>query len=113
MIPKGFITVQREGTKAIGGQQEPAEKQYEEIRLSPDKFHSILDRTLSFLLLKKDGYKVGEELTLSEYTAVEKTGRRLIVKIRYIWKDWTGLEEDYCIIGIWQVAFLPVATEQL
>ena len=80
-------------------QQGPAEKDHEEVRISPSRYGDIINGALSFLLLKKDGYKVGETLTLAEYTAGQETGEKIYIAITYVWEDWTGLEDDYCIIG--------------
>ena len=80
-------------------QQGPAEKDHEEVRISPSRYGDIINGALSFLLLKKDSYKVGETLTLAEYTAGQETGEKIYIAITYVWEDWTGLEDDYCIIG--------------
>ncbi len=90
-------------------QQGPAEKLHEEIQLSPSRYNEITSGALSFLLLKKDGFKVGEELTLPEYAAGQRTGRTLEIKISYVWEDWTGLDDDYCIIGFQIVSYTPAA----
>lgn len=90
-------------------QQGPTEKQHEEIQLSPSRYNEITSGALSFLLLKKDGFKVGEELTLPEYAAGQRTGRTLEIKISYVWEDWTGLDDDYCIIGFQIMSYTPAA----
>lgn len=90
-------------------QQGPAEKQREEIQLSPSRYNEITSGALSFLLLKKDGFKVGEELTLPEYAAGKRTGRTLEIKVSYVMEDWTGLDDDYCIIGFQIMSYTPAA----
>lgn len=80
-------------------QQGPAGKRHEAITLPPSRYEEITSGALSFLLLKKDGYKVGEELTLPEISQGQQTGRTLEIKICYVWEDWTGLDDDFCIIG--------------
>ena len=80
-------------------QQGPEEKQHEEIRLSTSRYKEITSGALSFLLLKKDGFKVGEEISLPEYAEGQQTGRTLEIKISYVMENWTGLDDDYCIIG--------------
>lgn len=80
-------------------EREPEEKQHGEIRISPDRYEEIVGGKLSFLLLKKDGFRVGEELLLPEYADGQQTGREAVIRISYIWEDWTGLEDNYCIIG--------------
>lgn len=86
---------QREGTV----QQVTEEKRHEAIRLSSSRYEEITSGALSFLLLKRDNFKVGEELTLLEYADGQQTGRAIEIRISYIWEDWTGLDDDYCIIG--------------
>lgn len=88
-------------------QQGPAEKQREEIRLSSSRYKEITSGALSFLLLKKDGFKVGEELSLPEYADGQQTGRTLEIKISYVMEDWTGLDDDYCIIGFQIMSYTP------
>lgn len=75
------------------------EKQHEGIRLSTSRYKEITSGALSFLLLKKDSFKVGEEISLPEYAEGRPTGRTLEIKISYVMEDWTGLDDDYCIIG--------------
>lgn len=90
-------------------QQGPAEKQHEEIWLSHSRYNEITSGVLSFLLLKKDGFKVGEELSLPEYADGQQTGRTLEIKISYVWEDWAGLDDGYCIIGFQVMSYTPAA----
>ena len=80
-------------------QQGPAEKKREKITISPSRYNEIISGALSFMLLKSDGFKVGEELTLPEYAEGRETGKLVYIKICYVMEDWTGLEDGYCIIG--------------
>lgn len=88
-------------------QQLPSDGQQKQrdIRLTPQKYAEITAGKLTFLLLKKDGFKIGEELELGEFTDGKATGRKIDVEIVYIWADWTGLDDDYCIIGFNVMAF--------
>lgn len=88
-------------------QQLPSDGQQKQrdIRLTPQKYAEITAGKLTFLLLKKDGFKIGEELELGEFTDGKATGRKIDVEIVYIWADWTGLDDDYCIIGFNVTAF--------
>ncbi len=90
-------------------QQGPEEKQHEEIRLSPSRYEEITSEALTFMLLKKDGFKVGEELSLPEYKDGQQTGRTLEITISYVLEDWTGLDDDYCIIGFHIMSYTPAA----
>ena len=82
-----------------------AEKPHEEIRLAGSRYEEITSGALSFLLLKKDNYKLGEELTLPEYENGKATGRTIEIKVSYIWEDWTGLDDDYCILGFQLISY--------
>ena len=70
-----------------------------EITLAASKYEEIASETLTFYLLKNEGYRVGHTAIMQEYTAGRKTGREVVAEITYVWEDWTGLEDDYCIIG--------------
>lgn len=76
-----------------------------DIRLSRSQYEEITTGRLTFLLLKKDGFKVGEELELPEYAEGQPTGRKADLEIIYIMDDRTGLDDDYCIIGFNVTAF--------
>lgn len=76
-----------------------AEKKVHEITLATSKYAEIANETLTFYLTKNDGYRVGETVIMQEYTAGRTTGREIVTEITYIWEDWTGLEDGYCIIG--------------
>lgn len=76
-----------------------AEKKVHEITLAASKYNEIANETLTFYLLKNDGYRVGDTAVMQEYTAGRMTGREIVTEITYVWEDWTGLEDDYCIIG--------------
>ena len=81
------------------------EKEGHKITLSGTRYEEITSGKLSFLLLKKDGYKVGEEIELPEIAEGKETGRKIDIEITYVWEDWTGLDDDYCIIGFNVAAF--------
>lgn len=76
-----------------------AEKKVHEITLAASKYAEIASETLTFYLIKNDGYRVGETVIMQEYTAGRTTGREIVTEITYVWEDWTGLEDGYCIIG--------------
>lgn len=76
-----------------------AEKKVHEITLAGLKYNEIANETLTFYLLKNEGYRVGETVIMQEYTAGRTTGREIVTEITYVWEEWTGLEDGYCIIG--------------
>ncbi len=97
----------REQAQEAKMQQLPSdgEEKQHDIRLAASKYDEITSGKLTFLLLKKDGYKVGEEFDLPEYAEGKETGRKIDIEITYVWEDWTGLDDDYCIIGFNVTAF--------
>ena len=83
-----------------------------EIITAAGKCAEIESGKLTFLLLKKDGFKEGEEIWLVEHEDGSATGRKICVIVRYIWQDWTGLDDDYCIIGFKVAGILTEAAEE-
>lgn len=106
-IDRKTATKLRERQQEETMQHIPSEEEQEghKITLSGTRYEEITSGKLSFLLLKKDSYKVGEEITLPEIAKGKETGRKIDIEVTYIWQDWTGLEDDYCIIGFDVVAF--------
>lgn len=82
-----------------------SEQKQRDIRLAGKKYEEITSGQLTFLLLKKDGFKLGEEMELPEYKEGQPTGRKVDIEIIYILEDWTGLDDDYCVIGFNVTAF--------
>ena len=76
-----------------------------EIIIAARKCEEIISGKLTFLLLKKDSYKEGEEITLVEHEDGSATGKEICVIVKYVWQDWAGLDDDYCIIGFLVKAF--------
>lgn len=81
------------------------QKKQRDIRLSRSQYEEITTGRLTFLLLKKDGFKVGEEIELPEYEDGQATGRKADIEIIYIMDDRTGLDDNYCVIGFNVTAF--------
>lgn len=81
------------------------QKKQRDIRLSRNQYEEITTGRLTFLLLKKDGFKVGEELELPEYAEGQPTGRKADLEIIYVMDDRTGLDDNYCIIGFNMTAY--------
>lgn len=82
-------------------QQLPSESKKErDMRISPTRYNEIASGQLTFLLEKKDSFGEGEVLVVKESDRGTLTGRALTLAIKYIMQDWTGLEDNYCILGI-------------
>lgn len=65
-------------------------------------YSDLLSRVKTFdLRLDDRNYKVGDTLVLQEYS--EKygyTGREFDRQVMYILRDFPGLKEGYCILGV-------------
>ena len=96
------VELDRETARKLKERQQlpnETEKKIHEIPLAASKYNEIANETLTFYLLKNDGYRVGDTAIMKEYTAGRTTGREMVIEIIYIWKDWAGLKDDYCIIS--------------
>lgn len=100
--------IDRETKKKLAEQQEKEEKEKlpeeteqkrHEITISQKMYGEIAEGKLEFLLVKRDGYKLGEEVTLPEFKDGKGTGRQIEISVKYICDDRTGIEDDYCILG--------------
>lgn len=87
---------QEEKMKNLPSEEQPRQR---DIRLSRHQYEEIRTGMLTFLLLKKDGFSIGEEIELEEYRNGLASGRKVHINITYILEDYTGIEDDYCIIG--------------
>lgn len=75
------------------------ETEHQEVRLAPRTYGEIVDNHQRFLLLKSDGFKAGENLTIPEYSKGEPTDREIEIKITQVIEESGGLNVGYCIIG--------------
>lgn len=72
-----------------------------EIKLASANYDDVESGRKSFDLLKNDKkYKVGDKLHYLEFAAGRHTGRTISADIVYMLEEYTGLAEDYCILGI-------------
>lgn len=77
------------------------EHKVHELRLAHMWFPDIASGRKRFELLKNDkGFKIGDGLRLKEYADGKETGRYIDADIVYMLEDYTGLIEEYCILGI-------------
>lgn len=79
--------------------QIPDKEKQHEIRLAQSRYNEIISGSLSFLLTKKDNYKVGEVINIQEYSDGKVTERTVKIEIKYIWQDCTPIDDDWCIVG--------------
>lgn len=81
------------------GQQDSGKKY---LRTSKTMFERISKGEQNFVIVKKDGFKVGEKITIGEFAEGRTTGNTLKMMISYIEDDSTtsAIEEGYCIMAI-------------
>lgn len=81
--------------------ERPKEVVVHQIRLAAMYYDDVAEKRMTFLLRKKDkDYKVGDMLEMMEFKEGKNTGRTLMAEVIYLLEDYTGLEEDYCIMGM-------------
>jgi len=82
-----------------------------ELKTWPEYYQAIIDGIKTFEVRKDDrGFEVGDMLRLREYhPCIEPdpctgryTGRYCYVKVIYMLRNFPGLEEGYCVMGIRQ-----------
>lgn len=72
------------------------------IRASQNQFERIVNGEQHFMIVKKDKYAIGEEITIGEFAEGRATGRTLEMMVLFMEDDSTSsaLETGYCIIDI-------------
>lgn len=72
------------------------------IRTPESVFEKIINGEQHYLIMKKDGYSVGEEITIGEFAEGRATGRTLEMRISHMDDDntSTALAEGFCVINI-------------
>ena len=89
---------QEEAVKTLPSEKE---KKVHSVKIGKEFFEDVKNNIKTFELRKNDrNYKVGEILELHEYEAGEETGRTCRKLITYMLKEFTGLQDGYCILGI-------------
>ena len=77
------------------------EKKVHSVKIGKEFFEDVKNNVKTFELRKNDqNYKVGEILELHECEAGEETGRTCRKLITYALKEFTGLQDGYCILGL-------------
>ena len=73
------------------------------LKLEKRYFSEVLGRNKNFELRKNDrDFRVGDILILREWDSDEEkyTGSFIRRRIKFILRDYPGLEEGYCILGV-------------
>lgn len=89
---------QEEAVKTLPSEKE---KKVHSVKIGKEFFEDVKNNVKTFELRKNDrNYKAGEILELHEYEAGEETGRTCRKLITYMLKEFTGLQDGYCILGL-------------
>lgn len=103
----------REREAALDRALQPKEQKVHELKLAAMYFKDVATGKKSFELRKNDrGFKIGDALRLNEYADGKETGRHIEADIVYMLEDCSGLQEDYCILGI-KVTKVPETDTQI
>lgn len=95
------ILQERKRQEALDKVLQPKEKKIHDLKLATIHYNDVAAGRKTFELQKNDrNYKVGDRLCLNEYTDGVCTGRYIEADIVYVLKDYSGLEDGYCILGI-------------
>jgi len=73
------------------------------LKTIPPYFEDIHSEQKKFEIRKDDrGFEVGDMLILKEWIWDEEryTGKEMLAKVKYIMRDFPGLEHGYCAMGI-------------
>lgn len=70
------------------------------IRFPASQWNDVTQEIQTFLLLKDEGYRVGDALNMQEYKGGEFTGGIIDAEITYMVNEHSGLVEGFCIVGI-------------
>ena len=91
---------QEEKMNNIPSDSQTSGKKY--LRAAVSLFDRITNGEQSFMIVKNDGYKVGEEITIGEFESGKATGMTLEAKISHIEDEntSTAIETGYCIINV-------------
>lgn len=72
-----------------------------QLRLASMYFDDVASGRKTFELRKNDrDYRVGDLLELMEFAEGRYSGRSIKAEVTYILEDYTGLDDDYCILAI-------------
>lgn len=92
---------ERDREEALDKALQPQEKKIHDLKLATIYYDDVAAGRKTFELQKNDrNYKVGDRLCFNEYGDGVCTGRYIETDIVYVQKDYSGLKDGYCILGI-------------
>lgn len=88
-------------TLPIGDKREPRDDY--EISVTMRQYSEVYYGHINFLVTPKKDYRFDDTITLKEYRNGEASGREIVVKVKNVVQDCTGIEDKYCVIGFYTV----------
>lgn len=82
-----------------------------EITVTTRQYAEVFYGHTNFLVTVNKEYREDDTVTLKEYLKGEPTGKALVVKLKNIVKDCTGIEDGYCVIGFYVIKRNTVESE--
>lgn len=83
-----------------------------EITVTTRQYAEVFYGHTNFLVTVNKDYRAEDTVTLKEYRKGEPTGKELVVKLKNIVKDCTGIEDGYCVIGFYVIKRNAVESEE-
>lgn len=91
---------QEEKMQSLPSDTQETGQKVHQIRLAKPYFDDVANGIKTFELRKNDrGYKKGDILEMMEFADGKNTGRMVKVLVTYILEDYTGIEDEYCIMA--------------
>lgn len=84
------------------GDKRPARDDFE-ITVTVRQYAEVYYGHINFLVTLKKDYQFDDKITLKEYCKGEPTGKELVVKVKNVVQDCTGIEDGYCVIGFYTI----------
>lgn len=85
----------------IGDKREPRDDY--EISITMRQYSEVYYGHINFLVTPKKDYRFNDTITLKEYCNGETSGKEIVVKVKNVVQDCTGIEDKYCVIGFYTV----------
>ena len=73
----------------------------QELKTYPKYFQETIEGNKPFEIRKNDrGFQVGDVLILKEWDNIKYSGREIGAVVRYVLRDFIGLQEGYVALGL-------------
>lgn len=100
---KKIAKMQQEEDKVLPTGDKRAARDDFEITVTSRQYAEVYHGHINFLVTLKKDYQFDDKITLKEYSKGEPTGKELVVKVKNVVQDCTGIEDGYCVIGFYMI----------